>query len=281
MKLASYLVGDRPAFGVVTDDGLITLNERLRWKYETLHDVLVGNALGEVREAARDATPDRALSDVRFLPVIPNPPKILLVGINYRSHAAERGEAAAPKPNIFTRFADTLVGHEGTMLRPKASVQLDYEGELAVIIGTAGRAIPESAALAHVAGYACFCDGSVRDFVATSLVTGKNFPATAPFGPWMVTADEIPDPSALMLTTRLNGNVVQHSGTDAMMTSVAGLIAYCSAFTPLAPGDVISTGTPDGVGAKRKPPLWMKDGDVLEVEISKIGTLRAHVKDET
>jgi 2-keto-4-pentenoate hydratase/2-oxohepta-3-ene-1,7-dioic acid hydratase in catechol pathway len=280
MKLASYLIADRPAFGVVVDDGLVTLNERLRFNYETLRDVIAANAFGEVKGAAAGAAPDCKLADVTFLPVIPNPGKILLVGINYRSHAAERGEGVAAKPNIFTRFTDTLVGHGGTMLRPHASEQLDYEGELALVIGRAGRAIPEREALAYVAGYSCMCDGSVRDFIATSLITGKNFPATAPFGPWLVTADEIPDPAKLTLETRLNGEVVQHSGTDMLMTSVPGLIAYCSAFTPLAPGDVISTGTPDGIGAKRKPPLWMKAGDTLEVEISQIGTLRARIANE-
>ena len=161
------------------------------------------------------------------------------------------------------------------MWRPKASQQLDFEGELAVIIGKGGRAIKAQDALKHVAGYTCFCDGSVRDFIKVSLVTGKNFPRTSPLGPWMVTADEIPDPSKLTLTTRLNGQQMQHSGTDMLMHDVPALIAYCSTFTELSPGDVIATGTPEGIGAKRNPPVWMKAGDVLEVEITKIGTLRS------
>jgi 2-keto-4-pentenoate hydratase/2-oxohepta-3-ene-1,7-dioic acid hydratase in catechol pathway len=166
------------------------------------------------------------------------------------------------------------------MLRPKASTQLDFEGELVVIMGKGGRAIPADRALSHVAGYTCFCDGSVRDFIKVSLITGKNFPATSPLGPWMVTADEIPDPSKLTLTTRLNGLQMQHSGTDMLMHDVPALIAYCSAFTPLAPGDIIATGTPEGIGARRTPPVWMKAGDVLEVEISQIGTLRNRIIDE-
>jgi 2-keto-4-pentenoate hydratase/2-oxohepta-3-ene-1,7-dioic acid hydratase in catechol pathway len=166
------------------------------------------------------------------------------------------------------------------MLRPKASQQLDFEGELVVIMGKGGRAIPADKALSYVAGYTCFCDGSVRDFIKVSLITGKNFPATSPLGPWMVTADEIPDPSKLTLTTRLNGVQMQHSGTDMLMHDVPALIAYCSAFTPLAPGDIIATGTPEGIGARRTPPVWMKAGDVLEVEISGIGTLRNRIADE-
>jgi 2-keto-4-pentenoate hydratase/2-oxohepta-3-ene-1,7-dioic acid hydratase in catechol pathway len=173
-----------------------------------------------------------------------------------------------------------LIGHNGEMIRPKASIEFDYEGELVVIMGRGGRAIKQEQALDYVAGYACGCDTSVRDFIAASLLTGKNFPVTSPVGPWMVTTDEIPDPSTLTLSTRLNGQQVQHSGVDKLIYSVPALIEYLSAFTPLAPGDIIFTGTPEGVGAKRKPPLWMKDGDVIEVEISSIGTLSARVVDE-
>jgi 2-keto-4-pentenoate hydratase/2-oxohepta-3-ene-1,7-dioic acid hydratase in catechol pathway len=281
MRIASYLVDGKPAFGVVSADGVITMNSRLDGRFATLREALGAGALEEMRDIAKVAKPDRDLTGLSYLPVIPNPGKILCVGLNYKSHAAEQGGAVAEKPNIFTRFADTLIAHDGAMLRPKASVQFDWEGELVVVIGRGGRAIPEERALDHVAGYTCGCDGSVRDFIKTSLVTGKNFPASGPIGPWMVTSDEIPDPSQLTLTTRLNGADVQHSGTDMMMHAVPSLIAYCSAFTPLAPGDLIFTGTPDGIGAKRTPPVWMKAGDVLEVEISKIGTLRARVLDET
>jgi 2-keto-4-pentenoate hydratase/2-oxohepta-3-ene-1,7-dioic acid hydratase in catechol pathway len=223
--------------------------------------------------------PDRDFAGLKMLPVIPVPGKTLCVGINYASHAAEQGTGAA-KPNIFTKFTDVLIGHGGAMVRPKASIEFDYEGELVVIMGRGGRAIPAAHALDYVAGYACGCDTSVRDFIKASLVTGKNFPTTAPVGPWMVTADEIPDPSKLTLVTRLNGQEVQRSGTDMLIYSVPALIEYVSAFTPLAPGDIIFTGTPDGIGAKRTPPLWMKAGDTIEVEISSIGTLRAGVVDE-
>ncbi len=281
MKLGSYLAGGKPAFGLVTGMGVITLSDRLGDRLYSLREALQEDGvLDEMLNLAKGAEPDRRLEEIKFLPLITDPGKILCVGINYRSHAAEHGHAVLEKPNIFTKFADCLTGHEGEIIRPKASSHLDFEGELAVIIGKAGRAIPVNDALSYVAGYTCFCDGSVRDFIKISLITGKNFPSTSPLGPWMVTADEIPDPAKLTLTTRLNGVQMQHSGTDMMMHDVPALIAYCSTFTPLSPGDIIATGTPEGIGARRNPPVWMKAGDVLEVEISKIGTLRTHVADE-
>jgi 2-keto-4-pentenoate hydratase/2-oxohepta-3-ene-1,7-dioic acid hydratase in catechol pathway len=274
MKLASYMTDGKSAFGVVSGDGVITLNDRLRARYPTLRDALAGGALDEIRSTAQSARPDRKLSEIRFLPAIPNPDKILCVGINYKSHAAEHGQEAPKLPNIFTRFINTLVAHEGEMIRPKVSTSFDFEGELAVIIGRGGRHISQQDALSHVAGY------SVRDFTKYSLVASKNFFGTGPLGPWIVTADEIPDPTQLTLTTRLNGTEMQRSGTDMLIHSIPAIIAFCSVFTPLAPGDVIATGTPDGIGAKRNPPVWMKAGDVLEVEISGIGTLRNRIADE-
>jgi 2-keto-4-pentenoate hydratase/2-oxohepta-3-ene-1,7-dioic acid hydratase in catechol pathway len=181
---------------------------------------------------------------------------------------------------MFIRLANTLTGHEGEMIRPAVSQSFDFEGELAVVIARGGRHIPVERALEHVAGYTCFVDGSVRDYQKFSVTSGKNFPATGPLGPWIVTTDEIDDPRRLMLTTRLNGQEVQKSATDLLIYSVPQIIAFCSQFTPLAPGDVIATGTPEGVGHRRNPPLWMKPGDVLEVEISGIGTLRNRVVDE-
>ena len=172
---------------------------------------------------------------------------------------------------MFVRFADTLVGHGGELIRPKVSDNFDFEGELACVIGKGGRHITAERALDHVAGYTCFVDGSVRDFQKFSVTSGKNFPGTGPLGPWLVTTDEIPDPSRLTLTTRLNGTQVQHATTDQLIYSIPQIIAFCSDFTALAPGDVIATGTPEGVGHSRKPPLWMKPGDTLEVEITGIG----------
>ena len=217
---------------------------------------------------------------MRFLPVIPNPEKILCAGINYRSHAAETGRELPKQPSMFIRLANTLTGHDGELIRPSVSQHFDFEGELALVIGRAGRHIPVERALEHVAGYTCFVDGSVRDYQKFSVTSGKNFPGTGPLGPWIVTTDEIADPTRLTLTTRLNGKEVQKSGTDLLIYSVPQIIAFCSDFTPLVPGDVIATGTPEGVGHRRTPPLWMKPGDVLEVEISGIGTLRSRVVDE-
>jgi 2-keto-4-pentenoate hydratase/2-oxohepta-3-ene-1,7-dioic acid hydratase in catechol pathway len=278
MKLASYVAGGKDCFGVVVGDGVVTMNGKVG--YASLRDALAADGLDAIRQAAEDARPDHKLADVRFLPAIPNPEKILCAGINYRSHAAETGRELPKQPSMFIRFVDTLVGHEGELVRPSVSDTFDFEGELAVVIGTAGRHIPAARALDHVAGYTCFVDGSVRDYQKFSVTSGKNFPGTGPLGPWIVTTDEVPDPTKLTLSTRLNGKEMQHSGTDLLIYSVPQIIAFCSAFTALAPGDVIATGTPEGVGHRRNPPLWMKPGDVLEVEISGIGTLRNRVVDE-
>ncbi|HTZ04034.1 MAG TPA: fumarylacetoacetate hydrolase family protein [Xanthobacteraceae bacterium] len=278
MKLLSFAAGGENFFGAVNGDGIVTLNQRLGT--DSLEAALRAGSIEAMREAGKNATPDRKLADVKFLPVIPQPRKILCAGVNYRAHAAEIGRDLPKQPSMFIRFADTLVGHGGALVRPTVSDNFDYEGELALVIGKAGRHIKAEHALDHVAGYTIFVDGSVRDYQKFSVTSGKNFPGTGPLGPWLVTADEIPDPSRLMLTTRLNGKQVQHATTDQLIYSIPQIIAFCSDFTALSPGDVIATGTPEGVGHSRKPPLWMKPGDVLEVEISQIGTLRAHVVDE-
>jgi 2-keto-4-pentenoate hydratase/2-oxohepta-3-ene-1,7-dioic acid hydratase in catechol pathway len=279
MKLASYVADGKECFGVVTGDGVVTLNQRLG-RYADLRAALADNAQAEMRKAVEGAKPDHKLADIKWLPPIPNPEKILCAGINYRSHAAETGRELPKQPSMFIRFTNTLVGHEGELIRPTVSDNFDFEGEFALVIGRGGRHIPAARALDHVAGYTCFVDGSVRDYQKFSVTSGKNFPGTGPIGPWIVTSDEIPDPTRLTLTTRLNGTEVQKSGTDLLIYSVPQIIAFCSDFTPLAPGDVIATGTPEGVGHRRTPPLWMKPGDVLEVEITGIGTLRSRVVDE-
>lgn len=278
MKLLSYTVGGKNCFGALSGDGVVTLNDRIG--QPNLRTALAAGALPAMRTAAAEAKPDHKFSQVKFLPVIPEPHKILCAGVNYRAHAMETGRALPKQPSMFIRFADTLVGHDGAMIRPNVSDHFDFEGELAVIIGKGGRHIAAERALDHVAGYTCFVDGSVRDYQAFSVTSGKNFPGTGPLGPWLVTTDEIADPGRLTLTTRLNGTQVQHATTDQLIYSVPHIIAFCSDFTELHPGDVIATGTPEGVGHSRKPPLWMKPGDVLEVEISSIGTLRARIVDE-
>jgi 2-keto-4-pentenoate hydratase/2-oxohepta-3-ene-1,7-dioic acid hydratase in catechol pathway len=281
MKLASFAVAGRASYGIVVGAGVVDLGARLGDRYPDLGAALTAGALGELAGAA-SAKPDLALRDVSLLPPIPAPDKIVCIGLNYRAHAAEAGLKVPEHPSLFLRLNNTLVPHGGALVRPSVSSDMDYEGELAVVIGRGGRHIAAAQALDHVAGYSCFNDGSLRDYQRQhSVAVGKNFVATGGFGPWLVTRDEIPDPAQLTLTTRLNGAEVQCGETADMIFSVAQIISYVSDFTPLEPGDVISTGTPPGVGMARKPPLWLKPGDVVEVEISRIGVLRNGVVAET
>jgi 2-keto-4-pentenoate hydratase/2-oxohepta-3-ene-1,7-dioic acid hydratase in catechol pathway len=280
MKLASFITADRASYGLIVDADLVDLGARLGTRFPTLREALAGDAQGEIARAV-GAKPDLALADVTLLPPITAPDKIVCIGLNYRAHAAEAGLKVPEHPSLFLRLANTLVPHCGALVRPSVSSAMDYEGELAVVIGRGGHHIAAAAALDHVAGYACFNDGSLRDYQRQHSVTvGKNFLATAGFGPWLVTSDEIPDPSQLTLTTRLNGAEVQRGETADMIFSVPQIVSYVSAFTRLEPGDVISTGTPPGVGMARHPPLWLKPGDIVEVEISRIGVLRNAVISE-
>ncbi len=278
MKLLSFLRPDgTPACGAVVGDGVADLSARLG--VPSLRALLEA---GRMEEARGVTQADFPLEGLRFLPVVPDPDKIVCVGLNYRDHVAETGRTVTEKPALFARFPASQVGHGEPIIRPRASERFDYEGELAVVIGTGGRHIAREDALRHVAGYSCYNEGSIRDWQlhTSQFLPGKSFWRTAGFGPWLVTADEIPDPAALTLETRLNGQVVQRTTTDLMITDVPGVIAYLSTVLPLLPGDVIVSGTPGGVGAKRNPPLWMKPGDVAEVEISGIGVLRNVVEDE-
>jgi 2-keto-4-pentenoate hydratase/2-oxohepta-3-ene-1,7-dioic acid hydratase in catechol pathway len=278
MKLASFKANGQDLFGVVTGDGVLAMNGRVGCA--SLREALTKGLLGKIKDAAQGAKPDHALKDVTLSPVIPDPALIVCAGINYRSHASETGREIPKQPSMFIRRTNTLVGHEGALVRPTVSQHFDFEGELAVVIGRGGRHIPIERALDHAAGYTCFVDGSVRDYQKFSVTSGKNFPGTGPLGPWLVTTDELPDPTKLTLMTRLNGKEMQRSATDLLIYSIPQIIAFCSDFTELAPGDVIATGTPEGVGHRRNPQVWMKPGDVLEVEITGIGTLRNTVVDE-
>ncbi len=215
MRLLSFVAGGRACFGAVSGDGVVTLNDKIG--QPDLRRALTAGAMEAMREAAQNTKPDHKLSDIKFLPLIPKPNKILCAGVNYRAHAAEVGRELPKQPSMFIRFADTLVGHDGEMIRPTVSENFDFEGELALVIGNAGRHIKPEQALDHVAGYTCFVDGSVRDYQKFSVTSGKNFPGTGPLGPWLVTTDEIADPSRLTLTTRLNGKEVQHATTDQLI----------------------------------------------------------------
>ena len=234
--------------------------------------MLAAGALAEARAFAGCA-PDHAVADVDFLPIIEAPGKILCIGMNYAAKRVEFDQTC-DAPTLFVRFPDSQTGHRCPVLKPSFTEEFDYEGELAVIIGTGGFRIPREQALSHVGGYSCYMDGSVRDWQHTWFTAGKNWRQTGAFGPWMVTTDEITDPQDLTIRTYLNGLQVQDDHTGNMMRPVAELIEYISTFTELAPGDVIITGSPGGVGKKRVPPLFMKDGDTIEVEIEHIGRLQ-------
>jgi 2-keto-4-pentenoate hydratase/2-oxohepta-3-ene-1,7-dioic acid hydratase in catechol pathway len=282
MKFASFIVQGRTTYGVVEGTQVIDL-ESVKATFGTdLKQAIAINRLGELTPAVLAPLPRVALADITFLPVIENPGKVLCIGINYATHVRETGREMPTYPMIFTRFADSQVAHLQPIIRPKASHKLDFEGELAVVIGKTARHVKAADALEYVAGYACYNDGSVRDWQKHTIqfVPGKNFPCTGGFGPWLVTCDEIGDPQDLELTTRLNGQVMQHTSTSDMIFDVRHLIEYCSTFTELAPGDVIVSGTTGGVGAFREPPVWMKPGDTVEVEISGIGILRNSIADE-
>ncbi len=282
MRLVSFKKDGIEGWGVVKDDAIIDISRRLGKKFPSVQAALAASALGDIAREVQAASPDFDLAAVKLLPPIPAPNKIICIGLNYRAHVSEGGGKAPTHPSLFTRFADTLVGQDEPIIRPVVSSDLDYECELALVIGKPGRHIAREVAMGHVAGYSCFNDASVRDYqVSHSLPAGKNFFATGGFGPWLVTADEIPEPGNLALRTLINGVEVQHGNTSDLIFDIPAIIAYVSGFTPLGPGDIISTGTPEGVGFVRKPPLFLKPGDVVEIEVEKVGTLRNPVVAET
>lgn len=282
MKLVSFSRNGQAGYGAVTDQGVVDLGAVMGSRFADLKALLAADALAEAATVVARRAPDFALADVVLLPVIPNPGKIWCCGLNYGEHVRETNREVTEQPTFFLRVADSQVGHEQAMVRPPESVQFDYEAEIAVVIGRPGRRIAEADAGQHVAGYACYNDGSVRDWQrhTSQWVPGKNFWRTGGFGPWMVTADEIPFDTVMTLTTRLNGVEMQRATTEMLIHSIARQIAYVSTIAPLEAGDVIVTGTPGGVGARRTPPVWMKAGDVCEIEVDRVGVLRNPIADE-
>jgi 2-keto-4-pentenoate hydratase/2-oxohepta-3-ene-1,7-dioic acid hydratase in catechol pathway len=271
MKLLSYSLKNKATWGVATDKGVVDCSSL----FPTLRAALEANGLDRVKAYASGRTAEATLSEITYLPVVPDPGKIICVGLNYQDHVKETKRDNTENPALFIRFAESQVGHQQPILLPPESTHLDYECEIAVIIGKGGRRISEKDSWSHIAGYAPYNDGSIRDWQRHTIqwTAGKNFSKTGGFGPWMVTRDEIADDEELSIETRLNGTVMQHSTTKHMIFSIPVLIKYISTFTSLQPGDVIVTGTPGGVGARREPPVWMKAGDTVEIELSKVGVL--------
>ena len=276
MRWISYRIGGSETFGIVNDNNEV-VDVGGTCEHATLKDAIAAGDLSSlVQNAGSEGV---SLDSIEYLPTITNPDKILCVGLNYRDHQAETGHGGEDNPTIFVRFAAAQIGHGQNMVRPRESNTLDFEGEIAVIIGQHGRRIAPENWLDHVAGFSCYNDGSVREYQrhTSQFTPGKNFTGTGGFGPWMLTPDEIEDLDEIEITTRLNGEVMQNAKSKQLVFGFADLVAYCSTFTDLVPGDVIVTGTPGGVGAARNPPVFMDEGDTIEIQIDPIGSLTNHV----
>jgi 2-keto-4-pentenoate hydratase/2-oxohepta-3-ene-1,7-dioic acid hydratase in catechol pathway len=284
MQIASYRHGGRNGYGVVAGAAVIDLSRRLP-QHAGLRELLRADALEAARLATTDAEPDFALADVELLPPIVDPGKILCVGVNYANRSAEYKDNSdeATYPSLFYRSIHSFVGSGAPLVRPPESEQLDYEGEIVLVIGAGGRRIPEERAFGHIAGYTIANEGTVRDWLRHgkfNVTQGKNFDKTGSLGPWMVTSDAINPDKPMHLTTRVNGEVRQDDTTASIIFGFPYLIAYLSTFMTLDAGDLILTGTPTGAGARFDPPRWLKPGDVVEIEVPEIGVLRNSVIDE-
>ena len=285
MKLLSYESKGRVSYGAVAGEGVVDLGARIGKEFPTLRDLIAGNALDRAAEIVSKGSPDVALAEIRFLPPVPNAEKFLCVGVNYGNRNAEYKDGTdQPKyPSLFPRFPGSFVGHRESLLRPPESPQLDYEGEIVIVIGRGGRRIAEESAESHIAGLTIMNEGTIRDWTRHgkfNVTQGKNWDCTGAIGPWLVTADEFKDFGNLRVTTRVNGEVRQDDTTENLLFPFRYLLRYISTWTTLKPGDVISTGTPVGSGARFDPPRYLKPGDRVEVEVSGIGTLSNPVADE-
>ena len=283
MKLASFKVRGRDSFGAVVGEGVVDLKTRLAPKFSSILELLRRDGLDEARAVVQGVRPDFQLAEIELMPPIADPEKILCVGINYANRNTDFGDQDVPKyPSMFFRTPGSLVAHGQPIMRPPESEQLDYEGEIALVIGRSGRRIPQIEALDFVAGVTLCNEGTIRDWLRHgkfNVTQGKNWDSTGSIGPWIVTADEIDLSKPLHLTVKVNGEVTQDDTTASMIKSFAELIAYVSTFMTLRPGDILVTGTP--IKLKRnEPPVWLKSGDVIEIAVPQIGVLRNTVKDE-
>lgn len=284
-RLAAFSANGRAHYGLVTDRGLIDLYSRYHERWPTLREVIESDALMRVADACAGEETDFSFADVGWEIPLPSPEKLLCVGVNYpdRNEEYKDGQEAPKNPSLFVRFPRSFVGHERPILRPTVSPQLDYEGEIVIVIGKGGRHIAEADALSHIAALSLSNEGTVRDWVRHAkfnVTQGKNFDASGSMGPWLVPFEDEAQIADIGLVSRVNGEVRQQDRTSRMIFPFRKIIAYISTFTTLVPGDVILTGTPTGAGARFDPPIWLKPGDVVEVEADGIGTLRNEVADE-
>jgi len=285
MKFLTFQIGGRGTYGAIKDDGVVDLGTRLGNHYADLKALIAGGGTDEARAIVAKTAPDHALAGITFLPPIRHPEKILCVGVNYRNRNAEYKDGSAPPayPSLFMRTPGSLVGHGQDIVKPPESDQLDYEGEIVMVIGKSGRRIPEADAPSHLFGLTLMNDGSVRDWIRHgkfNVTQGKNFEKSGAVGPWIVSLDEVGPLDALEVVTRINGEERQHGHTRNLLFSFTRLIAYISTFMELHPGDMIATGTPPGAGARFDPPRFLKAGDIVEVELESVGVLRNVVINE-
>jgi 2-keto-4-pentenoate hydratase/2-oxohepta-3-ene-1,7-dioic acid hydratase in catechol pathway len=283
MRFVSYVHAGRDGFGAIVDGGVVDLGARTT--AQNLQALIERNELEFAADTAAASTPDLDLAEISYRPPITAPGKIICIGVNYgnRNEEYKDGATAPQYPSVFMRTRESLVGHGETIMRPPESEQLDYEGEIVLVIGKGGRRISRAQAWDHVAGLTLMNEGSVRDWLRHAkfnVTQGKNFERSGSCGPWLVTPDEAPSPGALHLTTRVNGELRQDDTTANLIFPFDFLISYLSSFMPLAPGDIIATGTPTGAGARFDPPKYLRDGDIVTVSVEEIGTLENQVRDE-
>ena len=274
MRWVSFQKGTNRSFGFVNQEEMIH-DVGHNGEYSTLGEALRDGALSTLASGSKREYPQHSLADVTLLPPITDPEKILCVGLNYKAHQQETGRGGEDHPTIFVRFAAAQVGHQGCMVRPSESNTLDFEGEIAMVIGKRGRRIPREDFLEYIFGFSCYNDGSVREYQrhTSQFTPGKNFMNTGGFGPWIMTTDEFDDLNDMELKTHVNGKLMQHAKSSDLVFGFADLISYCSTFAELVPGDVIVTGTPGGVGSARNPPVFLDEGDTVSVSIRPIGKL--------